>query len=398
MKSNTINAEKMGKSNKRVIFEILRKSKRITRKEIADVTGLNPSTVTNIISDFKKRGFIEETGTNVNASPGRRSINLKVVKESAAALIVVLGVENTEVALGFMDNSFEIVDSFKTETDKDRHFGKIEEKLKTLYETSKHKDKICSLVFSVPGIVDRKRKVINTVPHLGWSDIDLSEFSEKISPGSKMEVLIANEAKLALLAEIYENKNIRNMQNGVYIYISQGVGGAVLIDSKPYLGNSFIAGELGHMSINEKGTPCSCGRKGCLEKYIGADSVTQAYEMSGDELDGSSCREKFQSLVLRASAADGLADSILRNMMEHLATGVINVVNLFNPDFVVVGGMGEKIPDEYMDIMRNEVLSKLFTVTVEKTKIIKSVFDIKMASITGATLMSMESFGRKAIS
>lgn len=124
--------------------------------------------------------------------------------------------------------------------------------------------------------------------------LTLKGFSKK-SPDWDKSIFIANEAKLALQAELFFNKSIKNFNNGIYIFISQGIGGALLIDEQIYLGPNYTAGEFGHMTIQEEGEKCFCNNQGCWETYASIDTISKIYEYSNGKLEGDTYEEKFKT-------------------------------------------------------------------------------------------------------
>ena len=105
MIDGTMNAEKMGISNRKTVFQLIRNVPDISRKELSESTGLDPSTISRIVSSFRKQGYVQETGLNRSTSPGRSSVRLSVIKEAAISYLISLGVEKTILGLGFLDQS-----------------------------------------------------------------------------------------------------------------------------------------------------------------------------------------------------------------------------------------------------------------------------------------------------
>src|SRR6056297_1582988 len=241
MKPKSINATKMGSSNKKILLNMIRYSSGITRREIAAHTGLNPSTVTNIINTLKDLGLVYEKGKKKSEQPGRNSIMLEPRKESAASFIVHVGVEKTKAGIGYLNNSFEILEEINTPENADLFFDGIVHIIQS-YEGQADP---FGISFSVPGTVDTDSNYIYSLPHVGWKNIDINDEINKRIPDNPFSLLTANEAKLSLKSEKALNEQLKDLKNGIYIYLSQGVGGAVLIRDIIYSGKDFIAGEIG---------------------------------------------------------------------------------------------------------------------------------------------------------
>ncbi|BBJ27300.1 ROK family transcriptional regulator [Athalassotoga saccharophila] len=392
MEIRTMNSESMGRSNRLAILDLIRKYPGISRRDLVEMTGLNPSTVTNIVFDLMENGFVEEGGKNASNKPGKRRVNLLPSKNAASAILIKIGVENTQIGLGYLNNDFERVDEFSTPSCVDTFLKETGRRVEKILKNSG--EKIKGISISVPGIVDKNEISMKILPHLGWKDIKMKEEMERILGEIKIPIYLENEAKLSLMAEMYFNDAIQKMVNGVYIYISQGVGGALLINGEIFLGTSFTAGEVGHMSINADGPTCHCGNNGCWEEYISIDTIVQKYN-SQKQLKGSNFKAQFEDLISR-SEHDRLADEVLNEMMYYLSIGIVNIVNILNPQFVMIGGMGEKIPKRYIQIVRNEVSKKALGSATKDLLILTSSMDMIQSALMGCTLMAMNEFSKGA--
>jgi len=390
----TINSESMGRSNRLAILNLIRRYPGISRRDLVEMTGLNPSTVTNIVFDLMKSGFVEEGGKNTTNKPGKRRVNLLPAKSAACAILIKIGVENTQIGLGYLNNDFERIDEFSTPSAPDEFLEEVGKRIDKILKYSKNR--ISEISISVPGIVDKNEISMKILPHLGWKEIKIKEEIERFTGEKHIPIYLENEAKLSLMAEMYFNDDIQKMVNGAYIYISQGVGGALLINGEIFLGTSFTAGEIGHMSINADGPACHCGNSGCWEEYISIDTVVQKYNSQG-QLKGSNFKSQFEDLIFR-SEHDRVADEVLNEMMHYLSIGIVNIVNILNPQFVMIGGMGEKIPKRYVQIVRNEVNKKALGSATKDLLILTSSMDMIQSALIGCTLMAMNEFSKEAFS
>lgn len=381
------NVQTAAQQNKKLILEIIKKHGGISRKEMANSTGLNPSTVTNIINDFLDRKLVYETGTIINGQPGRNSVSLKIEPNAASCVVVAVGVEKTKIGKGFFDNSVEILAEYDTDGDFD----------KFMKNTASHameyfKDEKSVFSFSIPGLTDRARKKIYNAPHLGWKNASVPESLKKFPCFEKSTVYIANEAKLSLKAEMVENELIKNKSNGIYLFLSEGIGGAVLIDGKLYLGTDSTAGEIGHISINADGPICSCGRRGCLETYVGIDILTYQCEKNGIKLNGKDTQGKFIDMLEKYQNGNKKCMDIFGNMIDHLTTALSNLINTLNPEFIVFGGMGKHLPASFMNELKEKIMLTVLFPTAENLIMEKSNMDLYESRMKGATILAMEGY------
>ncbi len=382
----------MGQMNRNLIFKLIQKTPSISRRDISKLTGLDPSTITRITTKLINKGFVKENGEKVTNQPGRKGISLYPVKEAAVSLVIKIGIENTIFGLGYLDKTLEIIEEIPTIRQSDLFLLTCIEKIKNILNEYSRGKNIIGISFSIPGIVNPEKGIVLTAPHLNWNNVKLKEAIEKEIDEKDLFVLLTNEARLSLLAENYFNKEIKNLQSLVYIFISQGVGGALFLNGKIYDGATNSSGEIGHMTISENGSLCHCGNRGCWETFVSIDSVVTSYELSNNALSGNNYKEKYATLLIRAEQNDLYAKKVLSIMIHNLAVGISNIVNIINPQAIVIGGIGEKIPENYIEQLQVEVQHLSLVFAGQKVKIMKANIDIDRACLYGCTITAMERF------
>lgn len=200
----------------------------------------------------------------------------------------------------------------------------------------------------VPGSLDKAgcRLIFGT--NLGMKDVT---FGQAFSPDFACPVKLDNDANCAALGEAIAGA-ARNARNMVMVTLGTGVGGGIVIDGKLYTGCNDIAGEIGHMVICAGGEPCNCGRKGCLEAYASASRFVLFAERAleaGRKSVLSSNKGKINAKMIcdAVDAGDPLATELFEQYCYYLAVGLTNLINIFQPDCIVLGGglagYGEKL-------------------------------------------------------
>jgi glucokinase len=180
------------------------------------------------------------------------------------------------------------------------------------------------------GPLDAERGVLIAPPHLpGWRDVPVAALA-----GSAFDrpVALENDATAAAAGEHRwgAGAGVRHM---VYLTISTGVGGGVIIDGALYRGASGNGGELGHVTVDWRGRPCrGCGRRGCLEAYVSGTSIAERAREAGLPFASS------EEVAAAALAGDAGASALWDETVEALSCGLISIVNLFEPELVVLGG------------------------------------------------------------
>jgi len=176
-----LDSENIGKSNRRLVLQLLRKNLITTRRDLAAASGLNPSTVTKIIREFLVAGLCNEVSTEVTDRIGRKAIELRLNRKAYLSIVVDIGVEETSIGKGYFDGTTSIISSFKTPST-------FEEFTKVLVENTGEimkkipKYKFLGYSISVPGMVDVEQSKIVYVPHLGWKDVFLKDSLSKRYP------------------------------------------------------------------------------------------------------------------------------------------------------------------------------------------------------------------------
>ncbi|NLD97911.1 MAG: ROK family transcriptional regulator [Synergistaceae bacterium] len=396
MRIRSINAEKMGLSNRLTLLNLIRTTPGVSRRELARLAGLDPSTVTKIIASLLEKGLVIEHGVRDADHPGRKSIMLRVYRSAAVALIAEIGVERTRIAKGFLDASFEVLDEFDTPLDEDAFFSAFAGNLRTKAFSFPHAE-YCALSVAVPGMVEWGSNVLRSLPHMGWKNVDFEARLGEFLPEMDLPVFTANEAKLSLIAEMFRNGGVSRLHSGVYVYLSQGVGGAILMGDKIIHGLSNTAGEIGHMTVDPSGPLCHCGNRGCFETFVSIDTVVRNFENLGGSLPGSDFRGKFRALLRLFQEGNDGARRVLDEMGEFLATGIANLVSILNPDFIMLGGMGSILPSSFVADVGDAVAKKTPVAISPDFLLTTASLGIESAALEGATLMAMNHYVKKAV-
>jgi glucokinase len=202
-----------------------------------------------------------------------------------------------------------------------------------------------------PGLSNSETGVVFTSPHLpGWQDIPLKDIIEK---EFDKDTFIINDADAAAIGECCFGA-AKGASNFVYITISTGIGGGVVIGGKLYKGAGGIAGEVGHMTIDDKGPLCSCGNTGCWETLASGTALARearrqiengARTSIIDHSDGDSEKITAQTVHVAAESGDALAKDLIARTSHYIGVGLTNLINIFNPELIVIGGGLSNIGD-----------------------------------------------------
>lgn len=195
-------------------------------------------------------------------------------------------------------------------------------------------DTVCvGVAAAVSGGVDRSDGIIRFGPNLGSVDVPFAaEMTRRLALG--LPVTVGNDANLAALAEHTRGVGV-GCRDLIYLHGDVGIGGGVIVNGQLLGGHQGFGGEVGHMVVNPKGRLCGCGSLGCLEAEAGERAVLEAAGRLGPEMG----RDAVRAVVDAADRGDIVAQAALSRVGDWLGLGVANLVNVFNPEMVVFGGM-----------------------------------------------------------
>jgi glucokinase len=195
-----------------------------------------------------------------------------------------------------------------------------------------------------PGLSNPETGILFTSPNLpGWRDVALRDIIEK-ELGKK--TFLINDADAAAIGELHFGAG-RGFHNFIYVTISTGIGGGVIINGKIYTGASGAAGEIGHMTIDDKGPLCNCGNRGCWEALASGTAIAREARNRiregvrtsiQDHTDGDIKKVTAQVIHTAAEQGDSLARELIAQTGYYVGVGLANLINIFNPELIVIGG------------------------------------------------------------
>jgi glucokinase len=234
---------------------------------------------------------------------------------------------------------------------------------------------IAGVGIGAPGPLDTKRGIVLLTPNLGWTNFPLRD---RITAMTGLPAALDNDANCAIYGEWWRGA-AQGARAVVGLTIGTGIGGGIVLDGKIYHGVSDSAGEIGHTTIDPSGRRCKCGNYGCLEAYASGPAIAaQAAEGVEAGVETSLARyvggdlTKLTAQVVYEAAHDGdaFALEVVNNTAKILGAGVANMVNIFNPDVVVICGGVTLAGDKLFDPLRAEVNRRAFKPSVRVCRIV----------------------------
>jgi predicted NBD/HSP70 family sugar kinase len=313
--------------NRDIVLELIRTTQPIARVELARMSGLQPSTISQIVEQLLAEGWIVE-GSAVLRPRGRRPTMLSL---NGDMLVLAVDLHPTQALVAAFDlHSRQLTqEQVPVHHDPARSTELILAAIKSV--RAKHPGKrFEGIGVSVPGRVDPERQELILAPNLTWSGFDLRKVLQR---RTGLQVEMENEANVSLIDEIWSGR-IGDYQNIVLVSISEGIGAAILVNGQMVTGKSGMAGEFGHISLDPNGPVCGCGRRGCWEMFSSTRATLRHYR----HISRSRAAITIADLVSMAEAGDKSAIAALQHQATYFGKGLQIVVTSLAPELIIATG------------------------------------------------------------
>ena len=320
-------------SNRLRVLEALRRQGAMTQVEIAAHTGLSPATVSNMVKELDAASAVELAPSIRN---GRRAVLVSLSTGNTLLAGIAFGDRDVRVAVG--TGPRDIVGSQRLPLPPDHHADEGMERASRLVhdlveKAGKTMPDVRSVCIGLPAPVDSVSGQVGSEGILpGWRGVAVAEEMEK---RLRTPVVLDNTANLAALGE-QKCGALQGVRDGVYIKLSHGVGAGLILGGGAVPRSAGTAGEIGHLTIDENGPICRCGNRGCLETYIGGPALLEALATSHGAMG-------LRDVINRALDGDPGCRRVLHDAGRHLGVALAGLVNLVNPEVIVVGGQLAKV-------------------------------------------------------
>ncbi|MGH3714544.1 MAG: ROK family protein [Micromonosporaceae bacterium] len=328
----------MRRSNRSVVLTKLFRDGPLSRHELAQSTALSQATVSNLAGELLTEGLIEEAGA-VESDGGRPRTLLRVAPEYRYLVGVDVGETRTQVELFDLSMTPLAKADFALDTPKPDPATVVRHVLdgvdSVVRQSSAASDRVLGVGVGVSGVVEQPADAVVYAQTLGWEGVPLGAM---LRAGTELPILVDNGAKAQGQAEMWFGAG-KGARHAVIALVGSGVGAAVITDGVGYRGARGSAGEWGHTTVRYGGRTCRCGASGCLEAYVGAEAILDRYQQAnrGRAARGND-EESALGAVIAAAETSATARRVLTETIGYLGAGVATLVNLFNPERVVLGG------------------------------------------------------------
>lgn len=399
-KYRTGDQELVREINLSTVMRCLHEGAPLSRARMADLTGLNKTTVSSLVEELVSRGLIGEVGKDTSTS-GRPATLFDIDPTAGCIVGVALGVDFASVVLA--DFVGQVHWRHLQETDPSASQGAIMDLTLQLIDEAIQANASCEpparllgLGLATPGTVDVDNGLLIFSPNLQWHNV---AFRKILSEHTSLPTIVDNDANAAAMAEHLFGV-ARNIQDFIFIFAGVGVGGGLFLNGELYRGAGGFAGEIGHTNfmVESYQPPCRCGNRGCWETFTNQGSVIRRVrarlEVGRNSLVNNLMAEQNAPLTLpliieAAEMGDKESIEALTETGELMGLGIANLIDIFNPERVVLGGAlsmaGKYLLPPIEKAVKRTALPEIHT----QVEIVLSAFGPD-ASVMGAAALVVE--------
>jgi predicted NBD/HSP70 family sugar kinase len=332
-------SETVRRTNLSVIVRELHARGPLSRSDLVIRTGLTRSAIRSLIGELVAADLVAEERAESLGTPGRPSPLVRPNPDGAVVLALEITVDSLAVALVGLGGT--VLDLVRT--DRPRGHTSVDEialdlgdLLSAIRAHRPIDDRLIGVGVAVAGVVRRTDGLVSMAPNLGWRDAPLGQ---RLAAALQVSapIAVANDADLGALAE-HRRGSAVGAGDVLFISGEVGVGGGVIVDGAPLTGAAGYAGEVGHIPVNPNGATCGCGSIGCWETEIGEGALLRR---AGRDATGGA--DQVDAVLRDAVAGSPVALAALDEVGRWLGVGLAGLVNVFNPQLVVLGGLFGRI-------------------------------------------------------
>ena len=345
--------------NRALVYRCIWEHDSISRSDLSRTTGLSAPVITAIVAELIDAALVRESGHR-DSTGGRRSMALSIDVGSWNAVAIDIARHRTTLAV--IDPIGNVLKERVTTTSNsaDPHanlrwlIGLISDLLSSV---PRSKGRLLAIGIGAPGPLHAETGEILNVTDFGdWHDLDLRMALER---RFNVPVRVENDANVCAIAQRFFGVG-RDVEDFVYLALGSGVGAGVFVGGHLYRGSNWLAGEIGHTTIDVRGPTCPCGNIGCLELFTTVSAAMARWPGAPqDRVDGDEVMA-IQALDDAAKRGDEGALAAIAQTAAYVAAGVVNVVNFLDPEVVIVGRELGQLGSLLIDPIRRAVASRTF--------------------------------------
>jgi glucokinase-like ROK family protein len=362
--------------NLSLIMNELREAAPLSRATLAEITGLNKTTVSSLVQELIQHQYVHEVGYDTSGL-GRPAMLLELNPDAGCILSAEIGVDFISVIR--TNFSAEVTWRRKIDIQDTGQPAMIERVLALLHEAlggdGASGANLLGLTLGVPGLVDYEAGSLLFAPNLDWHNVP---FGEILGQAFDTLIVVDNEANLAALGEHYFGA-AQGYNDALYISVGVGLGGGIIRSGQVFRGKAGLAGEFGHMTAEPDGLPCKCGSNGCWETLVSQNALfrlaREAIENGepsqlSNQTNGDLSQLTVALLIEAAREGDLVARQALEQVGSHLGIGIASLINAFDPELVVFGGILSEAAEFLLPVVEEEIKQRTLVRRTSPTEVV----------------------------
>ncbi|MBL8164528.1 MAG: ROK family protein [Anaerolineae bacterium] len=384
-----------------VLFSLLRQEA-VSRAQLAQLTQLSSTTITNLITELLDQGIVAEDTDSAATQPVQRAVGrpqtaLRLVAASRTAVGVHFDVDHINVAVTDLFGKPLAACSAPHPADRAPQPA-LAETVRLVRQAISESGVDTRLIVGVgvgaSGLVDAERGVNVIAPNLGWRDVPLRDW---LTAELGLPVCIENNVRTMALAEVMFGAG-RGVNALAFVYARVGVGAGFVVNGEIYRGSAEGAGEIGHTTIIPNGgIRCRCGNTGCLETLVSEPALLRAAHELAEAQPRSLLAEHLrtgqglESVFQAARAGDEPTRAMLQTRAQYMGIALANLVNILNPELIVMGGLFRQGRDLLLPTVEATIRARAFARLGERVGLQTASFDGR-AGVIGAATLALNTF------
>ncbi|MCK6262081.1 ROK family protein [Vibrio sp. ZSDE26] len=375
------------------VYKLIDQKGPISRIDLSKESALAPASITKITRELIESHLIHETTVQESTSRGRPAVGLQVNNQGWQFLSMRLGRGYLTIALHELGGDVLIDTKIDIhELDQEDVLARLLHEIDEFFQTySEQLDRVTSIAITLPGLVNSEDGIVLQMPHYNVKDLALGP---EIYKATGLPVFVANDTRAWALAEKLFGHSQDN-DNSVLISIHHGLGAGIILDGRVLQGRHGNIGELGHIQIDPNGSLCQCGNRGCLETVASSQAIREEVARriaNGEESELSTQEEMtLESICSAAANGDPLAVDVIEKLGRYLGAAIAIVINLFNPEKILVGGVINQAKDVLYPAISKCIKEQSLPVYHHDLELVESRF-YKQATMPGAALIKQALF------
>jgi predicted NBD/HSP70 family sugar kinase len=366
--------------NLSAVLELVHHLGNVSRSQLTKETGLNRSTIAALVADLVERGLVFETDPETAGEVGRPS---PIVRPDPTTVALAVNPEVDAVTVGAVGLGGHVISqrrrALRDLPTPEEAVSVAAEEIAGLIASLGPDYRVVGVGVAVPGLVGALEGVVRLAPHLGWRDVP---FAEMLSKATGLPVHAANDASLGANAERIFGAG-RGVGNLIYLNGgASGIGGGIIVDGIPLRGVGGFAGEIGHtfVSANENRDPS--GTRGSLEVEVNRAALADLLGITDFDSD------ELESFLL--GSTDPLVGQEVERQLRFLSIAISNMVNVFNPELIVLGGFLASLDAASPGLLERLVLSQALEASAEGVRVARAQLRSSLLMIGAAELAFTE--------